>query len=90
MLQFLTGDLMPGYGLPKKRVSVNLWSLLDSVISHENVVCTPVFQRSDVVALGRPVESCLVYALYADSTVKAIAVGNYRSLDYDDLHHYLY
>lgn len=50
----------------------------------------PEFQQSDVVAIGRPIESGLMYALYADRTVKAIAVGNYRSLDYDDLHHYLY
>lgn len=58
MLQYLTDDLMPGYGIPKKRMAVRdilnrslMWTLSDKVIRFSFHVRFD--QLADVVAIGR-------------------------------------
>jgi hypothetical protein len=87
MLQYLTSDLLPGYGLPKKRMAVYVWSLLDSVISCRGVICC--LQQSDVVAIGQEINEDIVYALHADGRINAIGASSYQRLNLDNLHCYL-
>lgn len=87
MLQYLTSDLLPGYGLPKKRTSIYVWSLLDSVISCRGRICS--FKQSDVVAIGQEVKDDIVSALHADGRINTIGSSSYRRLNLDNLHFYL-
>jgi hypothetical protein len=89
MLQYLTDDLLLGYGLPKKRVRSHIGafavSLSESVLRFDDgTLIESVLQYVDVVAIGRI--SRLVYSLHADATIKNIGFGRSRvALKWDNL-----
>jgi hypothetical protein len=89
MLQYLTDDLLPGFGLPKKRVTVGVWSLRDSVVSYDGRSLGSGYQYTDVMAIGDMIEDGFVYGLHTDSRINIITTDIYHRLKWEDLHRYL-
>jgi len=89
MLQYLTDDLMSGYGLPKKRMSVGVWSLRDSVVSHRGTRLIPILQTSDITAIGQATKDAYTYALHTDGRIHIISFTGFYSLEWSDLYRYL-
>jgi len=94
MLQFLTGDLMPGYGLPKKRKSVSdqisdfhTWSLVGTTVEYDN--CVIVRRLINAIAIGRTKFS-LVRTLHSNGVTLVTGEADpYQVFDMNDLHCYL-
>lgn len=89
MLQYLTDDLMPGYGLPKKRMAVDVWSLRDSGLFFGIGRYSTVHQNPDVVAIGQMVRNGYVYALHSDRRMHIISTNVFYDLKWCDLYRYL-
>jgi hypothetical protein len=93
MLQYLTADLMPGYGLPKKRISLagignSGWLLRGMLLEY-----TPLYkyvQLPDVIAIGRDGLTYLLQSLHSDGVTRMVGGdGRARVFDIKDLHYYL-
>jgi hypothetical protein len=94
MLQYLTDDLMEGYGLPKKRKSVSdqisnfdTWSLVGATIEYDNWVIAR--RLTNAIAIGRD-KLTLICTLHSNGmTLVAGEADPYQVFDMDDLHYYL-
>lgn len=94
MLQYLTDDLMEGYGLPKKRKSVSdrisnfhTWSLVGAMVEYDN--CVIVRRLIDAIAIGRD-KLTLICTLHSDGmTLVAGEADPYQVFDMSDLHRFI-
>jgi hypothetical protein len=95
MLQYLTDDLLSGYGLPKKRMSVSdqmgnyyAWSLVGRGIGYDNYIIYR--QLTDTIDIGRDMIG-LLCSLHSNGVTRV--VGEYtrpsQAMDMRDLHRYL-
>jgi hypothetical protein len=94
MLQYLTDDLLLGYGLPKKRMTASIGyqtlSLNESVLTCDSSIpLGSQLQRDNIVAIGRDNRVGLLLSLHTDATVNVVGIDRSRELMWDTLHIFL-
>jgi hypothetical protein len=90
MLQYLTNDLLPDYGLPKKRLSITYDKSKDWVLRDTGVYLNgSIGWYTDINAVAIRINNRgLISTLHTDGTICFVFTGK-KPLDWKDLHYYL-